>query len=88
MTTATAPTPGERAPHHTYYGRPVYRCRVCAQRYERVDNLAAVLRHEAEAHPEPPPPPVLVRESPILGPDGKPVLVATTGAEGHESLEG
>lgn len=88
MTTTTAPAPGERAPHHMYYGRPVYRCRVCAQRYERVDNLAAVLRHEAEAHPEPPPPPVLVRESPILGPDGKPVLVAMSGGGHLEPSEG
>ncbi len=77
-----------REPHHWYYGRPVYRCRVCAQRYERVDNLAAVLQHEAEAHPEPSPPPVLVRESPILGPDGNPVLVAVSGGLRHERLEG
>ena len=74
-----------RAPHHMYYGRPVYRCRVCAQRYERVDNLTAVLEHEATAHPEPP---VLVRESPVLGPDGKPVLVAVSGGRRPEPLEG
>jgi hypothetical protein len=73
-----------RAPHHQYFGRPVFRCRWCKQRYERVDNLQAVLEHEqlvhgtaAEEEDDPAP---RVRESAlILGPDGNPALVADDG---------
>ncbi len=56
-------------------GRPVYRCRVCGPRYERVSSLSAVLEHEAEAHPQPEKSAPVVRESRILGPDGMPLKV-------------
>ena len=56
-----------RAPDVHWAGRPVYRCQRCP--YERVENLAAVLRHEAEAHKP------AVRESQILGPAGETMLV-------------
>jgi hypothetical protein len=60
--------PAERQPDFHWAGRPVYRCRICG-RYERVENLAAVEEHEAAAHGP------VVRPSPILGEDGKPLLV-------------
>lgn len=59
-----------REPDFHWNGRPVFRCKVCGSRYERVENLAAVLAHEAEAHGP------TVRESRILGPDGQAVLIA------------
>lgn len=62
----------QREPHHEHYGRPVYRCVECGDRYERVGNLAAVVRHEREAHGIGVAP---GRESAfILGPDGEPAL--------------
>ncbi|MBN2204307.1 MAG: hypothetical protein JW767_04715 [Thermoleophilia bacterium] len=78
---AVAPEPAEpvpageapaedRAPDFTWSGQPVYRCRVCG-RYERVGNLAAVLKHEA-THATPAP---AVRESRILGSDGAPLVI-------------
>jgi hypothetical protein len=61
-----------REPDFRWSGRPVYRCRFCGAHYERVENLPAVLEHEAEAHPQI----RAVRESRILGHDGKPLEVA------------
>ncbi len=63
------PKADERAPDFLWSGRPVYRCRVCGDRYERVENLAAVLEHEAEQHGS------AIQPSRILGVDGKPLLV-------------
>lgn len=62
----------ERAPAFFWSGRPVYRCRVCGDGFERIENLAAVLQHEADVHAMPPP---VVRESPILGPRGETLMV-------------
>jgi len=50
-------------------GIPVHRCDFC--RYERAGNPDAVLAHE-QTHAKP----VQHRESELLGPDGKPALVA------------
>jgi hypothetical protein len=61
-----------RAPDFTWNGRDVYRCRECGDRFERVDNLEAVLEHEAEAHAPAPP---ASRTSRILGSDGDPLQV-------------
>jgi hypothetical protein len=61
-----------RAPAFVWSGRPVYRCQVCGPHFERVENLAAVERHEAEQHAPPAP---IVRESPILGEHGRPLLM-------------
>ena len=58
-----------RPPAYVWGGRPVWRCRFCGERYSRVEDLDAVLRHEAEAHQE------TVRQSEILGPDGQPFHV-------------
>jgi len=58
-----------REPDFLWYGRPVFRCRECGDKYERVENLEAVLRHEEETHG------VVARPSPILGTDGKPLTV-------------
>jgi uncharacterized protein YbaR (Trm112 family) len=66
------PAQAEREPDFYWSGHPVFRCRSCGRRYERVENLPAVLEHEAEAHPKI----VAVRESRILGHDGKPLQVA------------
>lgn len=68
-----ARTPAERQPDFLWSGRPVYRCQVCADRYERIDDLTAVLQHETEAHEVAP----TVRESRILGADGHPIVVAS-----------
>jgi hypothetical protein len=62
----------EREPDFYWSGHPVFRCRFCGRKYERVANLPAVLGHEAEAHPKI----VAVRESRVLGHDGKPLQVA------------
>lgn len=64
-----------RKPDFHWGGRPVYRCRKCP--YERVENLAAVLQHEAAAHPIV----VVTRESRILDQGGEPVLVAEPSEE-------
>lgn len=56
----------ERKPDFLWAGRPVYRCRVC-RRYERIENLAAVLEHESSHFAK--------RESSIVGADGKPLIV-------------
>ena len=61
-----------REPDYLWSGQPVYRCSVCGDRYERVDDLESVLEHEAEAHP------TFVRPSPILGTDGRALLVEET----------
>lgn len=58
-----------REPAFYWSGLPVYRCRYCGDRFERVDNLKAVLDHEAALHP------VRIRTSPILGPEGEAVEV-------------
>jgi len=57
----------ERRADFEWNGRPVYRCRRC--NYERVENLAAVLEHEATIHQ------LMVRASQIIGADGAPLLV-------------
>jgi hypothetical protein len=64
-----APKAEEREPDFCWYGRPVYRCRECGDKYERVENLESVLRHEEEVHGG------AVRQSSILGADGKPLTV-------------
>ena len=56
-----------RTPDFFWGGMPVYRCRYCA--FERIDKLASVLHHEAEAHPP------VTRVSPIVGPDGQQIVV-------------
>ena len=56
----------DREPDFLWGGKPVYRCRLCP--YERMENLAAVLEHEA-GHQR------TVRESKILGSDGEPLSV-------------
>jgi hypothetical protein len=61
-----------REPDLHWKGRPVYRCRICGPRFERVGNLKAVLNHEAANHAPAPP---RLRESPILGADGQPLVV-------------
>ncbi len=66
---AQPPRAEEREPDFLWYGRPVYRCQVCGDKFERVENLESVLKHEAEEHGG------AVRPSPILGADGKPLLV-------------
>lgn len=58
-----------RAPDFHWYGRPVFRCRFCGEKYERVENLDSVLKHEEELHG-------VIRMSPILGADGKPLTVS------------
>lgn len=58
-----------RRPDFYWAGRPVYRCRECGKRYERVENLAAVLEHETRDHGVP------ARVSPILGPSGEQLVV-------------
>jgi hypothetical protein len=63
------PVVEERAPDFLWSGEPVYRCRVCGDRYERRGNLESVLKHEAEEHGP------TVRPSAILGTDGKPLTV-------------
>lgn len=65
---AEAP-PSERQPDFFWAGLPVYRCRLCGDRYERVSNLAAVLDHEATQHP------TNARVSQVLGPGGQPLIV-------------
>jgi hypothetical protein len=62
----------QREADSVWNGMPVFRCRICGPRFERVNNLPAVLEHEAEKHAMPAP---TVRESSILGPDGQPMLV-------------
>lgn len=64
-----------REPDFLWGGRPVYRCRTCGDRFERLEDLPAVLQHEAEAHAAPAP---IVRESPILGPGGETLMVEET----------
>lgn len=49
-------------------GKPVYQCQVCGRRFQRVNNAAAVLEHERDAHS-------VSRVSPILGPNGETVVV-------------
>ena len=61
-----------REPDFFWKKRPVFRCRVCGPRFERVVNLKAVLDHEAANHAPAPP---RMRESPILGADGQPLVV-------------
>ena len=56
----------EREPDFVWGGRPVYRCRHC--RYERVDNLEAVLEHERAHESE-------TRPSAIVGPSGEALLI-------------
>jgi hypothetical protein len=62
----------ERGPDFHWSGLPVYRCRTCGRHYERVNDLPAVLVHEAQDHQQT----VAVRQSRILGHDGKPLSVA------------
>ncbi len=59
----------DRAPDARWHGLPVYRCQVCG-RYERVNNLEAVLEHERSHNPTP-----RARTSPILGPAGESITV-------------
>lgn len=61
--------PAERGPDFIWAGQPVYRCRLCRDQYERVDNLAAVLDHEVTQHP------TNARVSHVLGPGGQPLIV-------------
>lgn len=56
----------ERKPDFRWNGLPVYRCRHC--RYERVDDLEAVLEHEKAHEPE-------MQTSAILGPNGEALLI-------------
>ena len=63
----------ERAPDFVWAGRPVFRCRWCGDRFERVEDVASVIRHEQEAHAQSGVP----RVSPILGPDGLPLVVSS-----------
>lgn len=65
----------KREPAFQWGGLPVYRCAHYGPscRFERLNDLAAVERHEAEKHA---PPAAVVRESPIVGPSGERVLVA------------
>lgn len=62
-----APLTGERQPDFLWGGRPVFRCRQCL--YERVENLDAVLEHEAGHQPA-------SRPSVIVGPGGEALQVA------------
>ena len=71
-----------REPAFYWSGLPVYRCRYCGDRFERVDNLKAVLDHEAALHP------VRVRTSPILGPEGQAVEVIEDAVAGDGGREG
>lgn len=57
----------DRAPTFLWGGRPVYRCSKCP--YERVENLADVLVHEADTHG------LVVRETEIIGLDGAPLQI-------------
>jgi hypothetical protein len=66
-----------REPDFHWGGRPVYRCQLgCGDRFERVENLEAVLRHEEEAHASS----RSVRMSSILGADGQPLQVVEENA--------
>jgi hypothetical protein len=61
---------GEREPDFLWAGRPVFEChRGCGERYQRIENLEAVLEHERDRHP------TVERESPILDAGGLPVIV-------------
>ena len=65
-----APTePAPRGPSFMWSGQPVYQCRLCGDQYERVNNLPAVLEHERSQHP------TNARQSHVLGPDGRPLIV-------------
>lgn len=56
-----------RGPDFFWAGKPVYRCKKgCEDRYERVDNLDAVLEHERTFHE-------VKVESGLLGADGRPL---------------
>lgn len=63
------PGPEQRKPDFFWSGLPVFRCRLCRDQYERVNNLAAVLDHEATQHP------TNARVSSVLGPGGQPLIV-------------
>lgn len=56
-----------REPDFLWNNRPVFRCRVCGPRFERIDGLDQVLAHEA-SH-------ATSRVSPIAGPNGEAVIV-------------
>lgn len=62
----------EREPDYVWAGEPVFQCRTCKDRFERVGNLAEVLQHEAAAH-------TTTRVSPILGPNGEQIVVVQEG---------
>lgn len=70
-----APVEIDREPSHFYYGKPVWRCGYCGHRFERVDDLRAVQRHEQEEHAPAQPEPRV--SSSILGPDGRPAETVT-----------
>lgn len=65
-----SPPPGERQPDFIWGGQPVFQCRFCGERYQRINDLAAVLNHEKTDHP------TNSRVSEVLGPDGRPLIVA------------
>lgn len=50
---AAAPARTEkREPDFMWAGQPVYRCkRGCGEKFERIEDLAAVIRHEETMHP-------------------------------------
>jgi hypothetical protein len=63
-------TPPARQPDFVWGGRPVYRCHQgCGDRFERIDDLAAVEDHERTFHPTN----TSARPSLILGADGRPL---------------
>ena len=66
---AEAPAIDSRKPDYMWNGLPVYRCRWCGDKYERVDKLDAVEAHEKEQHGP------YLRPSAILGADGEPLTV-------------
>jgi hypothetical protein len=64
----------ERAPDFVWAGRSVFRCRWCGDRFERVEDVASVIRHEQEVHEVNA---AASRVSSILGPDGLPLVVSS-----------
>jgi hypothetical protein len=64
-----APAALERQPDFIWGGQPVYECRFCRDRYQRIGDLASVVDHERTQHP------TNLRVSEVLGPDGRPLIV-------------
>jgi hypothetical protein len=66
---AAEEAPKQRQPDFLWSGLPVFRCRLCGDQYERVNDLASVEDHERTQHP------TNARVSQVLGPGGKPLIV-------------